>query len=314
MAIYHLSAKPVQRSQGRSGTAAAAYRAGVCLKDERTGEIHDYTRKQGVEYSEIITPNGESVDREQLWNLAEKAEKRKDGTPAREYEIALPDELGEKQRLELARSFAGYLAKRHGCVVDLAVHAPGKDGDHRNHHAHLLCTTRRFEPGGGLGEKCDVELSDRDRTKKGLPGRKAELDTTREHWERLANQALERAGRSDRIDHRSLAEQGLKRKPSIHLGPTVTVMERRGLQTDRGDHNRQVQIKIKAAEWSQSRMPGFMERVRAYQENRAKAAETARRERERAAKAVEEKAKLQKEKEAAEKAKARNRRGQGMGR
>lgn len=315
MAIYHLSAKPVQRSQGRSGTAAAAYRAGVCLKDERTGETHDYTRKQGVEHSEIMTPNEENIDRERLWNLAEESEKRKDGTPAREYEIALPDELDEKQHLELARSFAGYLAKRHGCAVDLAVHAPGKDGDHRNHHAHLLCTTRRFEPGGRLGEKCDVELSDRARAKKGLPGRKAELDTARAHWERLVNHALEKAGRPERIDRRSLSEQGLKRKPGIHLGPTATAMERRGIQTDRGDHNRQIQKKIEVAEWSQSRMPGFMEQVRDYREDRARAAEAARRERERAAKAAEEeKAKLQKEKEAAEKARARSHRGQGMGR
>lgn len=324
MAIYHLSAKPVQRSKGRSGTAAAAYRAGGCLKDERTDETHDYTRKRGVEHSEIITPNRESIDREKLWNLAEKAEKRKDGTPAREYEIALPDELDEKQRLELARNFAGYLAERHGCAVDLAIHAPGKNGDHRNHHAHLLCTTRRFEPGGRLGDKCDVELSDRDRDKKGLPGRKAELDTTRAHWERLANQALEKAGRPDRIDHRSLAEQGLKRAPSIHLGPTATAMERRGLRSDVGRHHRsrtaaqaeisEIKKKIEVAEWAQSRMPALKDQVKEFREGRARAAEAARRELEVAARAAEEKAKLQKEKEAAEKAKARNRHGQGMGR
>lgn len=237
MAIYHLSAKPVQRSQGRSSTAAAAYRAGVCLADERTGEIHDHTRKQGVEYSEIITPNNESIDREELWNLAEQAEKRKDGTPAREYEIALPDELTAEQRTELAREFSMYLAERHGCAVDISIHAPGKEGDQRNHHAHILCTTRRFE-GGKLGAKCDVELSDSDRAKKELPGRKAELDVTRAHWSHLVNNALERAGHKERVSHKSLEEQGIERKPTIHLGATATAMERRGVQTDRGDLNR----------------------------------------------------------------------------
>lgn len=238
MAIYHLSAKPVQRSQGRSSTAAAAYRAGVCLADERTGEIHDYTRKQGVKYSEIITPNNKSIDREELWNLAEQAEKRKDGTSAREYEIALPDELTAKQRTELAREFSVYLAEHHGCAVDMSIHAPGKEGDQRNHHAHILCTTRCFE-GGKLGAKCNVELSDSDRAKKGLPGRKAELDATRAHWSHLINNALERAGHKERVSHKSLEAQGIDRKPTVHLGPVATAMERRGEVTERGNLNRE---------------------------------------------------------------------------
>lgn len=238
MAIFHLSAKPVQRSQGRSSTAASAYRAGESISDQRTGEIHDYTRKQGVEHSEIITPGNESIDREKLWNAAEKAEKRKDGTPAREYEIALPDELTAEQRKELARKFAVYLAERHGCAVDLNIHAPGKEGNHRNHHAHILCTTRRFE-GGKLGAKCDVELSDKDRAKKGLSGRKAELDTTRATWAWLTNQALARAGlASIHVSHKSLEARGIDREPTTHLGPTATAMERRGVRTDRGDLNR----------------------------------------------------------------------------
>ena len=84
MAIYHLSVKPVQRSKGRTATASAAYRAGVCLKDERTGEVYDYTRKQGVEHTELIFPSGVNMNREELWNAAEASEIRKDGTPARE--------------------------------------------------------------------------------------------------------------------------------------------------------------------------------------------------------------------------------------
>lgn len=238
MAIFHLSAKPVQRSHGRSSTAAAAYRSGESISDQRTGEVHDYTRKQGVEHSEIITPGNEIIAREKLWNAAEAAEKRKDGTPAREYEIALPNELTAEQRKELAQKFAIHLAKRYGCAVDLSIHAPGKEGDHRNHHAHILCTTRRFE-GGKLGAKCDVELSDKDRAKKGLPGRKAELDTTRATWAWLTNQALARAGLAAiHVSHKSLEARGIDREPTTHLGPTATAMERRGVRTDRGDLNR----------------------------------------------------------------------------
>lgn len=238
MAIYHLSVKPIQRSKGRSATGAAAYRAGICLVDERTGETHDYTRKRGVEHSEIVAPDGEKIDRSDLWNAAEKAEKRRDGTPAREYELALPEELNHGERRELAREFARHLAQGQGCAVDLAVHAPGRGGDQRNHHVHLLCTTRRYEPGGSLGAKCDVELSDTDRQKKNLSGRKAELEAIREKWGELCNAALERAGSKERVDHRSLTAQGIERQPTVHLGPSANGMERRGVQSERGDLNR----------------------------------------------------------------------------
>jgi len=237
MAIYHCSVKPVQRSAGRSSTAAAAYRAGEKLQDERTGEVHDYTRKRGVEHTEIVTPDGKPIEREALWNAAENAEKRKDGTPAREYEIALPEELTPVEQKELVREFARHLADRHGCAVDIAIHAPNPKGDERNAHAHLLCTTRRLE-NGQLGPKCDLEIADSDRKKKGLPGRMSELETTRRTWADLTNRALERAGHSVRVDHRSHKDRGMEQEPTVHLGPAATEMERRGIQTERGDLNR----------------------------------------------------------------------------
>jgi hypothetical protein len=243
MAIYHLKVKPVQRSKGQSSIASAAYRAGVSLYDARTGEIHDYTRKRGISHSEIITPNDEKIDREKLWNLAEAAEKRKDGTPAREYEIALPKELKAYDRKYLAQLFAGELALREGCAVDLAIHSPRKGSD--NYHAHILCTTRIFES-GGLGAKCDVELSDRDRAKKGLQGRKAELAEVREIWANIINYGMKNTGHDERVDHRSLKEQGIDREPTIHLGPAATAMERRGLQTERGEINRLIRAQAEA--------------------------------------------------------------------
>ena len=106
MAIFHCQAKAISRSAGRSATAAAAYRAGELIHDKRTGEVHDYSRKKGIEYSEIITSDGTTITRENLWNAAEEAEKRKDAKVAREWEIALPSELSQDQQRELARSFA----------------------------------------------------------------------------------------------------------------------------------------------------------------------------------------------------------------
>lgn len=237
MAIYHLSVKPVQRSKGRIATAAAAYRAGVCLKDERTGEIHDYTRKQGVEHTELIFPVGVNMNREDLWNAAEKSEKRKDGTPAREYEVALPSELNADERQELAREFGKMLVQKYGSAVDIAIHAPSKNGDQRNHHAHILATTRCFE-NGALSKKTDFDLSDRDRKKKGLESRRSELETIRAEWAELVNQALENANFQERVTHKSHAARGLEVKPTCHLGPAATAMERRGIQTERGDLNR----------------------------------------------------------------------------
>lgn len=147
MAIYHLSVKTLSRSAGRSATAAAAYRAGVEIVDARTGEVHDYRRKGGVVHSEIVLPVGApewARDRSALWNAAEQAEVRKNSTVAREFEIALPSDLSEAGRLALAVDFAKEIVARHGCAVDVAIHEPGREGDTRNHHAHLLLSTRKL--------------------------------------------------------------------------------------------------------------------------------------------------------------------------
>ena len=244
LAIYHCTTKPIARSAGRSSVAAAAYRSGSELVDQRTGVIHDYTRRAGVVSAEIIMPDGGTADRSQLWNAAEAAEKRKDSRTAREWIVALPAELDEASRQKLAHDFARELADRYGVAVDVAIHRPDQEGDQRNHHAHLLTTTRqvsRGENGIELGRKTDLEMGDKDRAKAGIEGRSAhDIEQLRERWADLANRALEREGRGERIDHRSLAAQGIDREATTHLGPVATDMERRGKASDRGDGNRQV--------------------------------------------------------------------------
>ena len=243
MAIYHASTKPIARSSGRSAVAAAAYRAGQELVDERTGLVHDYTRKGGVVSAEAVLADGSTVDRSELWNAAEFAEKRKDSRTAREWIVALPAELDAPGRAALAREFGVELAKRYGVGVDIAVHMPDREGDNRNHHAHILTTTREIRRGDDgqllLGAKTIIELSDTDRRKMGLGAAAEEVKIIRGLWEELANGALERAGRSERIDGRSLEAQGVDREPTTHLGQMATDMERRGIATDRGAGNRQ---------------------------------------------------------------------------
>jgi hypothetical protein len=245
MAIFHLSVKTISRSAGRSATAAIAYRAGERVMDERTGLVHDYTRRRGIEHTEIFLPENSpawATDRAQLWNAAELAETRKNSTVAREFEVAIPAELNQAQRLELVREFALDLVQRHGMAVDIAIHAPGRDGDNRNHHAHILCSTRRLTPEGF-----------KDKTRELDDQKSGEVGNWRERWANLSNRHLETAGRQERIDHRSLGvqraaaiergdtEQAIKldRVPTIHLGPNVVQMERRGVVTERGDHGRE---------------------------------------------------------------------------
>lgn len=246
MAIFHLSVKTISRSTGRSATAAIAYRAGERLIDDRTGLVFDYTRRRGVEHTEIFLPENTPAwasNRERLWNAAELAETRKNSTVAREFEIAIPAELNREQRVELVREFARDLVQRHGMAVDVAIHEPGKDGDHRNHHAHILCSTRRLTS-DGFKEKTR-ELDDQ---------KSGEVANWRQRWADVSNRHLENAGRQERIDHRSLSAQRadaiergdkyqaakLDRLPTIHLGPNVLKMEQRGIRTERGEQGREI--------------------------------------------------------------------------
>lgn len=236
MAIYHLSMKPISRSGGRSAVASAAYRACQKLTNERDGLTHDFTRKRGLEYAEIVIPKTSKADwakdRSTLWNIAEAAEKRKDARVAREIEIALPHELTREQRLELTREFAQGLADRYGVVVDFAIHRPDSDTDIRNHHAHMMLTTRKVES-NGLGEKSELELENKKLLALGLPTTHDQLRDIRMDWEQRANRHLALAGHDIRIDHRSHRDCGLEIEPTQHVGVHASQMERRGKEVDR---------------------------------------------------------------------------------
>ena len=242
VAIYHLSVKTVSRSSGRSAVAAAAYRSGIRLACERDGRTHDYTRKRGVVESFIVAPAGAEAwasDRSALWNRAEAAETRKNSTVAREYELALPAELPEGERVALARRFAETVVERFGVVADVALHEPHREGDERNWHAHILTTTRAANE-NGLGGKTR-QLDDRTTGP-------ALVEGLREVWAEQVNAALERAQVEERVDHRSFARRGLEQAPTVHLGPAASALERRGVQTGVGDVNRAVAASEEARE------------------------------------------------------------------
>lgn len=201
------------------------------VDDLRTGATYDYRRRRGVESVDLVLPKGApswAQDRGALWNAAEQAEKRRDACVAREYEVALPAELSAEQRRRLVVDFAQELADREGCAVDVAIHAPGRGGDQRNWHAHMLRTTRRIDA-DGMGAKLDTEKAGRKRTE--------DLAAVRARWAALTNEHLARAGHDERVDHRSLEAQGLTREPGRHLGPAASGFERR---TGRGSHRRRI--------------------------------------------------------------------------
>ena len=224
MAIFHLSATPVQRSKGHSAVAAAAYRAGDKLYDSRTGELYDYGRKQGVLESAIIAPENAPEwvnEREELWNRAELAEKRKDAQPAREVRLALPSELTDEQRADLVFDYCRDAFVKNGMIADISIHRPDSHGDDRNHHAHILLTMREIE-----GEEFSAKKQRAWNSDEMLQG-------WREQWAEYQNNALEAAGIDTRVDHRSLSEQGITdRLPQEHRGKGEHI-ERSGRESDR---------------------------------------------------------------------------------
>ncbi|WP_421388582.1 Ti-type conjugative transfer relaxase TraA, partial [Agrobacterium tumefaciens] len=215
----------------------AAYRCAVLLVNQRDGLVHDFTRKEGVEHSEIVLPQGVSAgwafDRSALWNAAEFAEKRKDARVAREFEIALPHELSPEGRLKAARAFAQDLANRYGAAVDFAIHSPSEHGDIRNHHAHVLMTTRQVRE-AGLGEKTVLEHKNARLLANGMATTDMQLRDIRQSWEGIANRQLQREGLDVRIDHRSHIERGLELSPTEHMGVHASQMQQQGMAVERG--------------------------------------------------------------------------------
>ena len=218
MAIYHLSAKLISRKAGRSATAAAASRAGERIVDTRTGEIHDYAKKRGIKHAELILPRTTDwrPTRAELWNAVESKNKRADAQVAREFVVALPDDLSPTQRTRLALDFAHEVADRYGVAADVAIHRPDRQGDQRNHHAHILTSTNRVE-GYGFGNKVR-ELDLVAHNMGGKLGQDNAIDHLRQRWAELANAALEQAGHAERIDHRSHKARGIDLPATVHQG------------------------------------------------------------------------------------------------
>ena len=257
MALYHFHADLIRRSAGQSVVAAAAYRAGEKLHCDYYGHDADYTRKKGVVLTGILLPSHappEYADRETLWNAVEKVEKNKKAQLAYSYDIALQNELTMEENIALVRKYLTEQFVSKGMIVDFAVHAPDPEGGGiSNPHVHILCPIRPIDETGKWGAKQHrVYVLDENGNRvlddagnyvfNAVPttdwGEKETLLHWREEWANCVNRAFEEKGLPCRIDHRSYADRGMEETPTVHEGPTVRAMEKKGVQTNVGDLNR----------------------------------------------------------------------------
>lgn len=220
MAIYRLEAKIFSREKrGRSIIAAAAYRAGTKLRDAIADKVYDYTRRmKGVVETAVLTPACApewAHDSGRLWNHVEAGEKRMDAQLAREFILAVPPELDAKAQFQTAVDWAKKELVTLGMVAELSLHH-SKSG--KNPHVHILTTLRKMEPEGFSAKKS------REWNEVGL------LVKWRESWAEEVNAALEQAGRTERVDHRSLKDRGIDRDPEPKIGVSATAMKRRGVE------------------------------------------------------------------------------------
>ncbi|MGG1369929.1 MobQ family relaxase [Priestia megaterium] len=238
MAIYHLSMQIISRSKGQSAVAAAAYRSGEKLHDERTDEQKFYARDVQPE-TMILTPSTAPEwmkNRNRLWNEVEKVEKRKDSQLARELNIALPIELNHDQQKELIQSFAQNEFVQKGMVADIAIHRD----DANNPHVHIMLTMRTLDE-NGFGKKnrdWNADFANAKENNRGYVKNSEGCLSIREQWANYANQALEQAQSKERITHLSHQNRGLEVLPTIHLGHVAHDMEKKGKQSHRGQTNR----------------------------------------------------------------------------
>jgi len=250
MAIYHFSMKIIQRSAGRSATAAAAYRAGLCIEDERTGEMFDYTRRRGVDDHAILTPSRApewAKDSASLWNAVEQKENRVNSQLARENVLALPHELNAEQRRELLYGFVQEAYVKRGMAAQVDIHSANEQGDARNIHAHVLLTLRGMNRNGWQEKKARNW------------NEKETLREWRALWADHMNHALERAGIAERVTEKSFEDLGLDKIPSKHLGPAGSEIERRGENSRIAEENR-------AAEAQNRKMEALEQQKRILQE------------------------------------------------
>ncbi len=256
MSAYHFHITQIKRSKGQSAVACAAYRSGEKLYCDYYGEVSDYTRKRGIIHSEILLPAHappEYSDRQTLWNSVEKAEPHPKAQLAYSFDIALQNEFSVEENIALARQILLDEFVNRGMICDFAVHLPDRKDGIQNPHFHVLCPMRPLDDNGKWGAKQrrvyrfnekGNQILDKDSQPlfNAVPTTDWGSPETLEHWRKvwcdLCNSKFAEKGLDERIDYRSYKRQDVELLPTVHEGPTVRAMEKRGIQTEKGSLNR----------------------------------------------------------------------------
>ena len=254
MPCPHCKITIIKRSNNESAVSAAAYQSGEKLFSEYDQEQKYYPYKNEVTHKEIMLPPHvppEFADRNTLWNSAEAQEKQWNSQLARRFVLAIPREIPPGQYADLIRDYCREFFVSKGMIADFAIHDKG-DG---NPHAHILLTMRAMdEKGKWLPKSRKVYDLDKNGERIRLAsGRwKSHKENTvdwnnrkyaeiwRHEWEVIQNRYLEANDRPERVDLRSYARQGLDIIPTVHEGAAVRQMEKRGIQTNIGNLNREI--------------------------------------------------------------------------
>ena len=244
----------IKRSENRSAVAAAAYQSGSRLFSEYDQRWKDYTNKREVICEGILLPEHappEYKDRQVLWNAVEAVEKNWNSQLARKFRMALPREVPGDQYPEMVRRYCTEQFVSRGMICDYAIHDKG-DG---NPHVHIQLTMRSLDADGKWMPKATkVFVLDENGRKIRLPSGcwkvkmtmtndwndRSNADLWRTAWADIQNEYLARNNREERVDLRSYERQGIDKLPTVHMGPSVTAMERRGVATNIGNLNRDI--------------------------------------------------------------------------
>ena len=254
---FHFNISMISRGKSKSAVASAAYISCEKIKNEWDGVTHDYHNKKGLLHSEIFLLENipkEFQNRSFLWNSVELNEKASNAQLARNFIIALPKELSFEENKKLITEFIQENFVSKGMIADLAIHDESNEGNN-NIHAHIMTTLRPINEKGQWQAKSKKEyiLDDEGNkilNKNGKPKtRKVELtdwnnkgnaEKWRESFAEICNIYLERNNLEKRVDHRSFERQGIEEIPTIHLGASASALERKGIETDKGNINREI--------------------------------------------------------------------------
>ena len=206
-------------------------------------------------HSEIsLPPNApkEYADRATLWNAVELSEKGQKSQLARMLKASLPNEWSYELAEEVVRDYVQRNFVDKGMCADWAIHDSENDKGQRNLHIHVMLTLRPLTEKGEWGAKQKKVSGQQKVDKRNRKQWKCHTVESTD-WNSRENAKMWRKDLADTInatneqlgialhwEHRSFKEQGIDREPTIHIGAVANALERKGIQTERGNINREI--------------------------------------------------------------------------